>query len=332
MADAEHVRVVLAGRDAVAAWRKENPDTRLDLRRAELLQQQLNGCDLSGALMEWADLRWADLVGCDLSGAHCTQADFHKADLTNAVFDDGEFVRANFEDAKLHNVSFANAIFGGTRFINSEIADPRGLDRAVHRSSSLLDDETLSASPELPEAFLKGCGLQLPFEAIVYRVILGGPSDVELDVRAARETVHEWNDQYAQQSRSVLLPIWWKTHATPELGARPQSILNIRLVDRGDVLVAVFWSRLGTPTGAAESGTAEEIERFMDAGKPVLAYFCGRPLPQDFDEHQWKRLKEFRGEIRRRGLVGEYTDAGDLARQLTRHLSATLDRLTTRGG
>lgn len=259
MANPDHVNLVLKGSDAIAAWRRDHPGEPLDLRRAELWQKDLSGCDLSGAMMEWADLRWADLIGSNLSESRCERADFHKADMNGAILDGGLFVRANFEDAKLLDASFDRAVFGGTRFINTEFVSPRRLDTAIHQSASLLDDETLRISPNLPTEFLRGCGLFLPFQAVVYRVILGGPADVERDVGAAREALHEWNDHYAQQRGQVLLPIWWKTHSTPELGDRPQAIVNRQLIDRGDILVAVFWTRLGTPTGVAESGTAEEI-------------------------------------------------------------------------
>jgi hypothetical protein len=68
----------------------------------------------------------------------------------------------------------------------------------------------------------------------------------------------------------MLLPVMWERDATPDLGDRPQGIINRQLVDVCDVLIGTFWAKLGTPTSEAESGTAEEIERFIKAGKPVL--------------------------------------------------------------
>jgi hypothetical protein len=38
-------------------------------------------------------------------------------------------------------------------------------------------------------------------------------------------------------------------------------------------LIGVFWTRVGTPTGIAESGTLEEIERVAAEGKLVMLYF-----------------------------------------------------------
>jgi len=57
------------------------------------------------------------------------------------------------------------------------------------------------------------------------------------------------------------------------MGDRPQAILNKQLGEISNILIGIFWTRLGTHTGQAESGTVEEIEEFMKAGKPVLLYF-----------------------------------------------------------
>jgi hypothetical protein len=35
----------------------------------------------------------------------------------------------------------------------------------------------------------------------------------------------------------------------------------------------MFWTKLGTATGVAASGTVEEIDRFVAAGKPAMLYF-----------------------------------------------------------
>jgi hypothetical protein len=75
----------------------------------------------------------------------------------------------------------------------------------------------------------------------------------------AREEIHRWNSLHALDTKIVLLPVGWETDATPDLQARGQEIINHQLVDTCDLLIGIFWTRLGTPTLAAESGTAEEI-------------------------------------------------------------------------
>jgi hypothetical protein len=100
------------------------------------------------------------------------------------------------------------------------------------------------------------------------------------------------------------------------MGDRPQGIINRQLVDIADVLIGVFWTRLGTPTGEAESGTVEEIERFIAADKPVLLYFSNQPvLPGSVDPAEYSRLLEFKKSLRERGLYDTYESEAELWRK-----------------
>ena len=77
------------------------------------------------------------------------------------------------------------------------------------------------------------------------------------------------------------------------MGERPQEIIN-RLVIKRDILVAIFWTRLGSPTGVATSGTIEEIEKHLASKNPTMIYFSDTPLPNDVDTkcHRSPREKE----------------------------------------
>ena len=45
------------------------------------------------------------------------------------------------------------------------------------------------------------------------------------------------------------------------------------MVEHSDILVGIFWTRFGSPTGIEGSGTVEEIKQFMQFGRPTLLYF-----------------------------------------------------------
>src|SRR5437773_1105640 len=76
---------------------------------------------------------------------------------------------------------------------------------------------------------------------------------------ATREEINAWNEMYSADLNIMLLPVSWETHMAPQLGGRPQEMINKELVDNCDALVGMFWARLGSPTGAEDSGTVEEI-------------------------------------------------------------------------
>ena len=55
----------------------------------------------------------------------------------------------------------------------------------------------------------------------------------------------------------------WESDSAPLQGDRPQSISNNLMVKNCDIIISVFWSRLGTDTGVEQSGTIEEIKYFI---------------------------------------------------------------------
>jgi len=72
---------------------------------------------------------------------------------------------------------------------------------------------------------------------------------------------------------------------------------------------------LKTPTHnhrLAVSGTAEEIQRAHEAGKPVHVYFSTEPLPRDVDTEQLTALRDFKASLQSQGLLGSYADPTDL--------------------
>src|SRR6476660_6408248 len=135
----------------------------------------------------------------------------------------------------------------------------------------------------------------MPFNSETYRVLIASPSDLPEERRAATDAINEWNVQQAAGEGAVLLPVKWETHAVPQSGQRPQEALNRQLVQECDILVGMFWTKLGTATGAAESGTVEEIDQFVAAAKPAMLYFSSRPIdPNKIDPKQHRKLRAFK--------------------------------------
>lgn len=97
------------------------------------------------------------------------------------------------------------------------------------------------------------------YTANVISVMIASPGDVSKERELVRSIVHEINDLWAAQTKRVLLPVGWETHTAPELGKRAQELINEHVLDKCDLLVGIFWTRLGTPTGKEKSGSVEEI-------------------------------------------------------------------------
>lgn len=165
----------------------------------------------------------------------------------------------------------------------------------------------------------------MAYDATVLKVMLASPGDVAQERRLARDVVHEWNVVHAEDRHTILMPVGWESHSFPEMGDRAQAIINKQVLEGCDLLVAIFWTRLGTPTGKSPSGTVEEIEEHLAAGKPALIYFSSAPVRlESLDVAEYDLLLEFKKSCLRRGLVVEYEDLTAFRETFSRNLAQVL--------
>jgi hypothetical protein len=162
----------------------------------------------------------------------------------------------------------------------------------------------------------------MSFSSETYRVLIASPSDLPEERQAATDAINEWNAQHAGAEGVVLLPVRWETHAVPEITRRPQEAINRQLVHECDMLVGMFWTKLGTATGVAESGTVEEIDQFVNAGKKAMLYFSSRPIdPNRIDLKQHRKLRAFKTAIYSKALTGTFASLDELRQVLLRDLT-----------
>lgn len=162
----------------------------------------------------------------------------------------------------------------------------------------------------------------MPFTTTTFRVGIASPGDVNEERRVIRSLIHDWNAAHARTRGVVLLPVGWESDTAALMGARAQEVINSQVIRTADLLIAVFWTRLGTPTSVAPSGTVEEIREFMDAGKPVMVYFSNAPVvPSSIDQAQYSALLAFKAWCQAHGLVGTYDSVFALREQLSRELA-----------
>lgn len=167
----------------------------------------------------------------------------------------------------------------------------------------------------------------MSFTASILRVVIASPSDIPEARNAVERALHNWNDANSISKRIVLLPWRWETASVPLLGGHPQSQINEQGVDSADIVIALFGSRLGSPTPGSVSGTVEEIERSVATGKPVHLYFSTAPLPRDIDTAQLDGLREFRRQIRQQGLLGEFSNNAQLEHEVWKAIAFDIDKL-----
>lgn len=172
------------------------------------------------------------------------------------------------------------------------------------------------------------------FKANCYNVIIVSPSDVIEERKICYEVLNNLNGINARSSKIILNPIGWELNSYPESGAPPQEILNRQLLDDADVLIAVFWTRIGTPTKEYPSGSIEEVSKHIKAGKSALIYFSNALSdPRHYNAEQYKKLMKFKKEIQGNSFYKEYKNkeefknilSGDLQLLINDKLKNSID-------
>lgn len=160
------------------------------------------------------------------------------------------------------------------------------------------------------------------YAAKIYKIMFGAPSDIDDEYKTFIDIINGWNGLFSEKYRIVLQPIHWSTHSYPLTGKNGQKIINDEVVAKSDLLICVFGSKLGTETDTHESGTVEEVDEHLKAGKDVMIFFKKTINidPENFDLSQLNRLKKFKSEMKSKCLYSEFTDVNDFQEQLFRSI------------
>ena len=166
-------------------------------------------------------------------------------------------------------------------------------------------------------------------------VFVASPSDVEEEVTRLDDVIDRLNLEW--DSRGIRLKlVRWRTHAGPGFGEDPQTVINDQIQPDHDVFIAILWSRIGTPTPRAESGTIEEFQRAKERydedpdSIALMLYFKMAPVPQPIDAKQIQAVQDFQSGLGDEGgLYWTFETADDFERTVRLHLALYLQKKTS---
>jgi len=165
-------------------------------------------------------------------------------------------------------------------------------------------------------------------QAKTVRILIASPSDVSAE-RDIAEKIINGLEIPCERENLMIRPIAkrWETDVPALMGKSAQDIVNEWLVDDSACAVCIFWTRIGTPTDNAVGGAVEELERMLNAGKPVLLYFSGAPFSMaDVDRKQLNALEDWKEKLfqEKRGLPKTYRNHHEFEKLLKADLETLL--------
>jgi uncharacterized protein YjbI with pentapeptide repeats len=259
-----------------------------DLRKANLSEADLDyatnlgEADLSGANLSGANLRGANLSGANLSGSNLRgarlSANLREADLRGAYL-----VAVNFSGAILSRANFSDAQLGVTSFPDNDLSKIDGLESTQHQTPSNVSTNTLQLSKgEIPEAFLRGCGLS-DWEIESAKLYKPGLSNQEIiDIN------YKIFDLRANQAIQISPLFISYSHADTEFVEK----FEPHLIEKG----IRFWR----DTHDMKSGRMEkQVDHAMRQNPTVILILSENSTRSDWVEHEARLARELEKELNR---------------------------------
>ena len=162
------------------------------------------------------------------------------------------------------------------------------------------------------------------------RMFVASPGDVARERDHVNDVADDLNRAVAPEAGFILETVRWETHARPDMG-RIQGVINEQIGDI-DLFIGIMWSRFGTPTGVASSGSEEEFDlahaSWESSGHPrILYYFSTAPIAPPATVEAATQLLEvakFRERVQKSGLSWTYESDAEFKELLRQHLEQIL--------
>ena len=145
----------------------------------------------------------------------------------------------------------------------------------------------------------------------VLKLVVASPSDVKPERDAVSDAVKELNDGVARHLGIGIELLRWETDTYPGFHPQgPQGLVDNALqIPNCDILVGIFWKRLGTPVRDAASGTEHEFKLAYEAWKrnarpQIMMYFKERSYTptNKIETDQWGLVLEFKNNFPTEGF------------------------------
>ena len=168
--------------------------------------------------------------------------------------------------------------------------------------------------------------------ARIIKCFIASPSDVQEEREACDKVVESINRSLGDSLNVRLETLRWEKDAHAAIGTDSQAVINEQLhPENADFFIGVFWTRFGTPTSRAESGTEEEFERAYTQwqecrNNKIQFYFKDKDPPYNqLDGKQFEKVKAFREKIATCGCFYKtFTCKEEFSKMLTEALQKEL--------
>lgn len=141
------------------------------------------------------------------------------------------------------------------------------------------------------------------------RLFVASPDEVKGERETITKVVNELNNSFERDAIQLKV-VKWETDAAPGVADYSQQVINNDIGDDFDIFVGIMWTRFGSSTPHASSGTEEEFnnayKRYQQNpdNLQIMFYFNQAPKnPNDIDPEQLKLINEFKSKLGDQGVL-----------------------------
>lgn len=137
----------------------------------------------------------------------------------------------------------------------------------------------------------------MPVNVQSYTLQISCPSDIIQFIPLINEAIDSFNRCFGTQNNIYIRTSHWSAdnYIIANDNQSPEDQIVNQMVQKSDILVGVFWARYGTETTNYGSGTEEEINKMIEAKKPVFLFFLDLPIkPSEISPDQLRKLQNYK--------------------------------------
>lgn len=142
------------------------------------------------------------------------------------------------------------------------------------------------------------------------KIFIASPGDVVKQRNEIEKIIWEWNNEHLDSKSVILMPVRWENNSVSSYreDTDGQAVINEQIVKSSDILIAIFWSKIGTRTSNGISGTVEEINVFFETHKKGIGIFFVNDPVSDESIKDRKMVLKYQEYLRKekKGLYATY--------------------------
>lgn len=170
----------------------------------------------------------------------------------------------------------------------------------------------------------------MPTRKTIFRILLSSPSDLPAERKIVENIVNEINETHKSSHYGLDL-ICWENDVSPEiiLDSGQKIIDKVFAYDESDLLIGMFYKKVGTPVLGSASGTIHEIDSAIQSYKEhsipsIMLYFkkvsvkLGETSREQRDEYA--QVESKRKEYMKLGIVQQFGSTKEFEKLCRKHI------------